>query len=101
MEIVYRRTRLRAIAERLLAAFALFVGVPAVQAAALPQPASVAFWYADQPPLPELSQFDWAVVEPGHMTPADVKTLRALGSQPFAYVSIGEFDGNKADIAKA
>lgn len=101
MEIVFRRTRLRAIAERLLAALALFVGVPAVQAAALPQPASVAFWYADQPPLPELSQFDWAVVEPGHMTQADVKTLRALGSQPFAYVSVGEFDGNKADIAKA
>lgn len=101
MEIVFRRTRLRAIAERLLAALALFVAGPVAHAAALPQPASVAFWYADQPPLPELSQFDWAVVEPGHMTPGDVKTLRALGSQPFAYVSIGEFDGNKAELAKA
>ncbi len=101
MEIVFRRTRLRAIAERLLAALALFVAGPVAHAAALPQPASVAFWYANQPPLPELSQFDWAVVEPGHMTPGDVKTLRALGSQPFAYVSIGEFDGNKAELAKA
>ncbi len=101
MEIVFRRTRLRAIAERLLAALALFVAGPVAHAAALPQPASVAFWYADQPPLPELSQFDWAVVEPGHMTPGDVKTLRALGSQPFAYLSIGEFDGNKAEVEKA
>ncbi|VEF11098.1 biofilm formation protein PelA [Pseudomonas fluorescens] len=101
MEIAFRRTRVRAIAERLMAALALVVSGSAVQAAALPQPTSVAFWYADQPPLPELSQFDWAVVEPGHMTPADVKTLRSLGSQPFAYLSVGEFDGNKAAIEKA
>lgn len=101
MEIVFRRTRVRAIIERLLAAFALLVGGSAVQAATLPQPASVAFWYAEQPPLAELAQFDWAVVEPGHMTPADVKTLRSLGSEPFAYLSVGEFDGNKAELEKA
>ena len=68
MEIVFRRTRVRAIAERLLAALALFVGVPAVHAAAVSQPASVAFWYAEQPPLTELAQIDWAVDETGHMT---------------------------------
>ncbi|MFK7607559.1 MULTISPECIES: bifunctional glycoside hydrolase 114/ polysaccharide deacetylase family protein [unclassified Pseudomonas] len=101
MEIVFRRTRLRSAAKRLLAALALFVSVPAVQAASLPQPASVAFWYADQPPIPELAQFDWSVVEPGHMTRDDVKTLRTLGSQPFAYLSVGEFSGTKADIEKA
>lgn len=101
MEIVFRRTRVRAIAERLLAAFALFVGGSTAQAATSPQPASVAFWYAEQPPLAELAQFDWAVVEPGHMTPADVKTLRTLGSEPFAYLSVGEFDGNKAELEKA
>lgn len=101
MEIVCRKMRIRLLAERLLAALALLVSGPAVHAAAVSQPSSVVFWYADQPPLPELAQFDWAVVEPGHMTVADVKTLRTLGSQPFAYLSVGEFDGNKADTNKA
>ncbi|MDN7143437.1 bifunctional glycoside hydrolase 114/ polysaccharide deacetylase family protein [Pseudomonas sp. JQ170] len=63
-------------------------------------PASVAFWYADNPPLPELAQFDWTVVEPGHLTSADVETLRRLGSQPFAYLSIGEFDGDRAALQR-
>ena len=101
MEIVFRRTRVRAIIERVLAASALFVGGSTVQAATLLQPASVAFWYAEQPPLSELAQFDWAVVEPGHMTTTDVKTLRTLGGDPFAYLSVGEFDGNKAELLKA
>jgi hypothetical protein len=101
MEIVFRRTRVRSVAKRLLAALALCVSGPAVQAAALIPPSSVTFWYAEEPPLAELAQFDWAVVEPGHMTASDVKTLRTLGSEPFAYLSVGEFDGNKADIAKA
>lgn len=92
---------MRSAAKRLLAALALIVSVPAVQAGSLPQPASVAFWYADQPPIPELAQFDWSVVEPGHMTRDDVKTLRKLGSQPFAYLSVGEFSGTKADIEQA
>lgn len=61
-------------------------------------PGSVAIWYADHPPLSELGQFDWAVVEPGHLSAADVKTLRKLGSEPFAYLSIGEFDGDKAAL---
>ncbi|MGY2184771.1 hypothetical protein D3C81_238240 [compost metagenome] len=101
MEIVFRRTRVRSVAKRLLAALALCVSGPAVQAAALTPPSSVTFWYADEPPISELAQFDWAVVEPGHMTASDVKTLRKLGSEPFAYVSVGEFDGSKADITKA
>ncbi|WP_460118308.1 bifunctional glycoside hydrolase 114/ polysaccharide deacetylase family protein [Pseudomonas sp. S2_C03] len=101
MHIVFRRTRLRALAKRLFAALAIFASGPTVQASALPQPASVVFWYADQPPLSELAQFDWSVVEPGHMTASDVKTLRKLGSHPFAYVSIGEFDGSKTEIDKA
>tara|TARA_Y100000780_G_scaffold142227_1_gene128485 strand:- start:3185 stop:3397 length:213 start_codon:yes stop_codon:yes gene_type:complete len=28
---------------------------------------SVAFWYAAEPPLPELAQYDWVVLEPGHI----------------------------------
>ncbi|VVP70838.1 hypothetical protein PS918_01076 [Pseudomonas fluorescens] len=101
MEIVFRRTRVRSVAKRLLAALALCVSGPAVQAAALTPPSSVTFWYADEPPISELAQFDWAVVEPGNMAAGDVKTLRKLGGQPFAYLSIGEFSGSKAEIAKA
>uniref|UniRef100_UPI0030D8998E bifunctional glycoside hydrolase 114/ polysaccharide deacetylase family protein n=1 Tax=Pseudomonas sp. EL_65y_Pfl2_R95 TaxID=3088698 RepID=UPI0030D8998E len=64
-------------------------------AVAQPQaPKSVVFWYAASPPLAELSQFDWAVVEPAHLTEKDVKYLRDQGAQPFAYLSVGEFDGD-------
>ncbi|MGG2399139.1 bifunctional glycoside hydrolase 114/ polysaccharide deacetylase family protein [Pseudomonas sp. SH1-B] len=65
---------------------------------ALSQPTSVAFWYADQPPLPELSQFEWVVVESGHVSEKDLAYLKGQGSEVFAYLSIGEFDG---DTAKA
>ncbi|MAB99820.1 MAG: PbsX family transcriptional regulator [Pseudomonadaceae bacterium] len=69
----------------------LFTG----SALAQPQaPKSVVFWYADSPPLAELAQFDWSVVEPAHLTSANVKYLRDQGSQPFAYLSVGEFDGD-------
>lgn len=60
-----------------------------------PGPASVAFWYADRPPLAELAQFDWAVVEPGHLSTRDVAALRIMGAKPFAYLSIGEFQGDR------
>lgn len=61
-------------------------------------PGSVGFWYAPQPPLAELAHFDWVVVEPGHLKPADVAELAQLGSLPFAYLSIGELDQYQADI---
>jgi hypothetical protein len=61
-------------------------------------PQSVAFWYADNPPLAELSQFDWSVLEPGHADRKAVAFLRAQGSQAFAYLSVGEFDGDPAAL---
>lgn len=61
-----------------------------------PAPASVAFWYAEKPPLGELSQFDWVVFEPEHLTPADVSFVVQQGSKPFAYISIGELDDHQA-----
>jgi len=85
------------LAARLLAAFALCFGCTAVQAEAKPD--SVAFWYADNPPLAELAQFDWAVVEPGHLSPGDVRRLDKLGGKPFAYLSIGEFAGDAKALA--
>ncbi|WP_371917425.1 endo alpha-1,4 polygalactosaminidase [Pseudomonas sp. M30-35] len=65
-----------------------------VTSAQQPAPKSVAFWYAASPPLAELAQFDWSVVEPVHLSHDDVNYLRAQGSQPFAYLSVGEFDGD-------
>ncbi len=62
-------------------------------------PTSVAFWYAANPPLAELSQFDWAVLEPAHVEPAGIDFLRAQGSQPFAYLSVGEYDGDIDELA--
>lgn len=61
---------------------------------ALAQPSSVAFWYADEPPLPELSQFEWVVVEPGHISAADLAYLKAQGRTVFAYLSVGEYHGD-------
>ncbi|WP_439862371.1 endo alpha-1,4 polygalactosaminidase [Pseudomonas sp. MBLB4136] len=81
----------------------LACSLPAVLAASPEHPRdpqSVAFWYADNPPLAELSQFDWSVLEPGHADREAVAFLRAQGSQPFAYLSIGEFDGDRAALAK-
>lgn len=61
------------------------------------RPGSVAFWYASSPPLEELAQFEWAVLESGHLSRRDVAFLRAQGSSPFAYLSVGEYDGNLAE----
>ncbi|MCT1147291.1 endo alpha-1,4 polygalactosaminidase, partial [Pseudomonas aeruginosa] len=95
-----RRNTLRPI-ERPLAwlaglALALCAGTAAGAAGG---PSSVAFWYAERPPLAELSQFDWVVLEAAHLKPADVGYLKEQGSTPFAYLSVGEFDGDAAAIA--
>lgn len=99
MDIEFRRGHVCKVVRRLFTALALCATNTLVQAAPV-APASVGFWYAEQPPLQELAQFEWAVVEPGHMAAADVATLRKLGSQPFAYLSVGEFDGNRAALDK-
>ncbi len=84
-----RRNTLRPI-ERPLAwlaglALALCAGTAAGAAGG---PSSVAFWYAERPPLAELSQFDWVVLEAAHLKPADVGYLKEQGSTPFAYLSV-------------
>ncbi|WOE82527.1 bifunctional glycoside hydrolase 114/ polysaccharide deacetylase family protein [Pseudomonas protegens] len=99
MDMEFRRGSVCTVVRRLFTALALCATHSLVQAAPA-APASVGFWYAEQPPLPELAQFEWAVVEPGHMAPGDVATLRKLGSQPFAYLSVGEFDGDRAALDK-
>ena len=76
--------------------FALFLFTLSIRADTL-GPASIAFWYGDRPPLPELVQFDWLVVEPEHFSAADVSFIRTQGTQPFAYLSVGELDPHDAD----
>lgn len=83
---------------RLLLFLALFLSVfPFFQAHANPAP-SVAFWYAAQPPLPELVQFDWVVLEPAHATPPDLIFLSEQGATPFAYLSVGELDRYQSEL---
>lgn len=80
-----------------ISAFA--IAAPAKLVSSSASPASVAFWYADSPPLSELSQFDWVVFEPAHMTPADVRFFADQGAQPFAYLSVGELDDHQAQLS--
>lgn len=87
----------RRMTARLFSAIALLVSAGA-QAAA---PTSVALWYAPKPPLADLAQYEWAVLEPGHMQPADVRALRGLGGMPFAYLSVGELAGDAATLEAA
>ncbi len=77
------------------------VGYLSFMGTALAAPASVAFWYAEKPPIAELAQFDWVVLEPGHADAAAVRSLRQAGAEPFAYLSIGEFAGDAAALAQA
>jgi hypothetical protein len=76
----------------------LFALVP-VSRADTATPGSVAFWYAANPPLAELAQFEWTVLESAHLEPKDVVFLRAQGNEPFAYLSVGEYDGDLAPDA--
>ncbi|MDF2642325.1 MAG: PbsX family transcriptional regulator [Pseudomonas sp.] len=97
MDTVSRKARTCPTATQLLAALILLVPGPFIQGATL-QLSSVVFWYADNPPLAQLAQFDWSVVEPDHLSPADVDVLRSQGGLPFAYLSVGEFHGGPAEL---
>ncbi|KKN82367.1 hypothetical protein LCGC14_0310270 [marine sediment metagenome] len=61
-------------------------------------PASVAFWYAAHPPLPELVQFDWVVLEPAHLDNKNLTFLVDQGVLPFAYLSVGELGQYEAEV---
>ena len=78
----------------------LFLSLFAFAGIAKSAPNSVAFWYAAAPPLGELTQFDWVVFEPEHITPSDVRFVVDQGSQPFAYLSIGELDDHQAQFSQ-
>src|SRR5262245_10312117 len=61
----------------------------AAPATGLASPA-VAFFYGEPVPVAELSRFDWAGVQPEHVTAEELERLRRSGVEVFAYLSLGE-----------
>lgn len=57
---------------------------------------STAFYYAANPPLDELSQFDRLVLEPDNIQPAELQALTERGAVAFAYLSVGEVGPTRA-----
>lgn len=84
----------------LVISLSMLMQSPHVAASAGAAPNSVAFWYAVNPPLAELAQFEWVVLEPGHLEPGDIEFLRKQRSKPFAYLSVGEYDGDVTELVE-
>ncbi|NND89689.1 MAG: hypothetical protein HKN42_02410 [Granulosicoccus sp.] len=57
---------------------------------------SVAFWYAVDPPVDVLSQFDRLVLEPDNTSAAQLQALTARGAAAYAYLSVGEVGPSRA-----
>lgn len=65
---------------------------------AAPAPDSIAIHYGANPPLEELAQFDWIVLEPRHHLQQELPRLKG-GGKPLAYLSIGEVGDDAIDAA--
>lgn len=72
----------------------------AFSAAPSPVPAtpSIAFWYAEAPPLLALDLYDWVVLEPDHLP--DRRAPAFPHARPFAYVAVGEVQPSRAYAAQ-
>ncbi|SHM39866.1 endo alpha-1,4 polygalactosaminidase [Vreelandella subglaciescola] len=57
---------------------------------------SVAFYYAAKPPVELLNQFDWVVIDADSATDGERRDIEAQGAKTFAYVSIGEWEPERA-----
>ncbi len=55
---------------------------------------SIAFFYGPNPPMTELRAFDVVVVDPGQSI--EPSQFLDVGTEPFAYVSVGEADPKRA-----
>lgn len=78
----------------------VFCAVGAAPALAFPPgPFSVAFYYADKPPLDELQAFDVVVVEPDAVGVLP-QSYKSSHSELFAYVSVGEADPERDFYAR-
>jgi len=59
----------------------------------------IAFYYADSIPVDEISQFAQIVVDPGHVTDAEIQKLKQYGGKVIAYVSVGESERWRDDYS--
>jgi len=57
---------------------------------------STAFYYAPNPPVDVLSQFDRLVLEPDNIKKAELHALSARGTRTYAYLSVGEVGPQRA-----
>ncbi len=51
---------------------------------------SIAFYYANNPPVDELAQYDRLVLEPDNINATELTRLTADGARAYAYLSVGE-----------
>ena len=59
------------------------------------EPKSTAIFYASQPPVELLGQYQRVVVEPDNITAQELAALHAKGAKVFAYLSIGEVNSTR------
>lgn len=57
------------------------------------QTSSVVFYYNNIDSVRELMNYDRAIVTPALITQRQIKTLHEAGTQVYAYLSVGEYDG--------
>jgi len=71
------------------------IAIPVIASATTPP--SIAFYYANNIPIDELSQFDQVVVDPGEITDQEILKLKQFGASVIAYVSVGESERWRKD----
>ncbi len=84
-------------AMRIFIRILLFVCVIPPLHAELTLAPSTAFYYADNIPIDELSQFDQIVVDPGQISDEEIIKLKQFGGKVIAYVSVGESEKWRED----
>jgi len=92
-ELIHTQFRL---SDRLFYAMRIFIrillfmcAITPVHAALATSP-SIAFYYADNVPIEELSQFNQIVVDPDQISDDNIIKLKQFGGKVIAYVSVGE-----------
>lgn len=71
--------------------FLVFMFVSAIASAQ--SPLSIAFYYSDVDSVRELTNFDRVVLAPDLISSKQIQTLHKADTEVFAYLSVGEYDG--------
>ncbi len=75
----------------------LFSTITYAQSTTVPR---IAFYYAGNIPVDELSQFDQIVVDPGQISNDEIIKLKQYGGKVIAYVSVGESERWRDDYTE-